>query len=101
MSRKILMAKISEIKEIMQKYGVSRAFAFGSAVKGEMHADSDIDFLISFPPELDYETYADNYFNLLHALRELLKRDVDLLAEETIRNPYLRQSIDQNKLKIL
>ena len=85
----------------MQQHGVQTAYAFGSAVKETMQRDSDVDFIISFPSGIDHETYANNYFNLLNDLRDLLNTDVDLLAEETITNPYLWQSINQHKLKIL
>ena len=85
----------------MTQYGVERAYVFGSAIKGTMRPESDVDFLISFQPGLDYETYANNYFNLMHALQDLLKKDVDLLAEETVTNPYLIQSINRNKMQIV
>ncbi|WP_366788854.1 HepT-like ribonuclease domain-containing protein, partial [uncultured Flavobacterium sp.] len=45
---------------------------------------------------MDYETYSDNYFSLLHELQELLKKEVDLVAEKTLKNPYLIESIEQN-----
>ena len=82
-------------------YGVQSAYAFGSAATGKMHADSDVDFVISFPTDMDYTTYGNNYFDLLYALQDLLKTDVDLLAEETITNPYLLQSINSTKFRVL
>jgi predicted nucleotidyltransferase len=92
---------LPEIKKLLLHYGVQRAYAFGSAVKNTMHADSDVDFIISFPKDMDYETYGNNYFSLLHSLRALLKKEVDLVAEETLSNPYLIESINQNKVQIL
>lgn len=85
----------------MLSCGVQSAYAFGSAVTNTMQPGSDVDFIISFPKDLDYTTYGDNYFKLLYALQDLLKTEVDLLAEETITNPYLLQSINNNKLKVL
>ena len=97
----LLEMNIVRIKELMLAHGVEMAYAFGSAVKHNMKQHSDMDFVIRFHSGLDYETYANNYFNLLNALRNLLKIDVDLLTEETLSNPYLIQSINENKLQIL
>ncbi len=97
----IVKQNLPQIKQLMRYYGVQSAYAFGSAVKNSMHPDSDVDFIIRFPEEMDYETYGNNYFDLLYGLRDLLKREVDLVAEETLSNPYLIQSINQNKVKII
>ncbi len=85
----------------MQQYGVIKAYAFGSAVKGTMTENSDVDFIISFPEDMHFVTYADNYFALGNALENLLKKEVDLVAEETLQNPYLIQSIDSHKMQLL
>jgi uncharacterized protein len=85
----------------MQYYGVNRAFAFGSAVKGPMREDSDVDFIISFPESMDYESYANNYFALAHALEDLLKKNVDLVTEKTLKNPFLLESINSRKVQVL
>jgi predicted nucleotidyltransferase len=45
---------LPQIKELMQHYGVQRAYAFGSAVKNTMKDNSDVDFIISFPEQMDY-----------------------------------------------
>ncbi|WP_344978398.1 nucleotidyltransferase family protein [Compostibacter hankyongensis] len=97
----LLQQNLPQIKHLMQQYGVRRAYAFGSAVKDTMHSKSDFDFLISFSPDLDYETYGTNYFNLLYALQDLLHKEVDLVSEETVTNPYLLQSINQHKFQVL
>jgi hypothetical protein len=47
------------------------------------------------------KTYGDNYFNLLYALQNLPQCEVDLVAEETLTNPYLLQSINNQKLQVL
>jgi predicted nucleotidyltransferase len=37
----------------------------------------------------------------MYSLQDLFNREVDLVAEETITNPYLLQSINSNKLQVL
>jgi predicted nucleotidyltransferase len=80
---------------------VQRAYAFDSSVKNSMHETSDVDFIISFPDDMDYETYAKNYFALAHALEDLLKKQVDLVTEKTLKNPYLLQTINSHKVQLV
>ena len=47
--------------------------------------------------EIELLRYADNYFDFKFSLEDILKRPVDLLEEKAIRNPYFKQSIDQQK----
>ena len=78
-----------------------RAYLFGSAAIGNMTENSDVDFVVSFNPELSYTEYGNNYFQLVYALQKLLKKDIDIIAEETITNPYLLQSINSKKIAVL
>jgi len=66
-----------------------------------MTAESDVDFIIRFPADMHYTTYADNYFALAEELETLLKKDVDLVTEKTIKNPYLLQNINRHKLQLI
>ncbi|MDR3694184.1 nucleotidyltransferase domain-containing protein [Mucilaginibacter sp.] len=97
----VVEANLPEIKDLMRSYGVVRAYLFGSAAKGTMTADSDVDFLVSFNPELSYTDYGNNYFKLIYALQSVLKKNVDIVAEETITNPYLLQTINSQKIAVL
>jgi predicted nucleotidyltransferase len=92
---------LAEIKLLFKKYDVKEAYLFGSASKNNLAEDSDIDFLINFSNKTDFEKYGNNYFNLLYALQDLLKREVDLVAEETLSNPFLIESINQSKIQLL
>ncbi len=97
----IIEDNLQQIQQLMRDYGVEHAYAFGSAVKGTMHENSDVDFIIRFPENMHFKTYSDNYFGLAHALEDLLKRGVDLVAEETLQNPYLIQTINSHKMQVL
>jgi len=77
----------------MRSYGVVKAYVFGSAARGTMEDGSDVDFLIRFPSDMDFETYGNNYFDLMYALQDLPERDVQLVAEETISNPFLLEAL--------
>jgi predicted nucleotidyltransferase len=88
------------IEALCRQYHVRRLELFGSATTGRFRPDeSDFDFLVEFEP-LPYGTYADSYFGPLQALQDLVGRPVDLVASETVKNPYLRESIEESKVLI-
>lgn len=97
----IVKSNLPEIKFLLQRYGVVSASLFGSAATGNMNDESDVDFLVSFNPDLNYTQYEENYFDLLYALQTLLNKNVDLIAEETLSNPYLIQSVNSQKIAVL
>jgi uncharacterized protein len=91
-----------KITQLLKRYDVVSAYLFGSAVGNSFNEkSSDIDLLIKFNPDLSIETYANNYFNLLYALQYLLKKNVDLVAEETLSNPFLIKKINTTKIALL
>lgn len=92
---------LPQIKKLLQHYGVEHAYLFRSAARGEMTEDSDVDFIIKFPDTMDYVTYADNYFAPADALEMLIKKPVDLVTEKTLKNPYLIQNINRQKVQII
>jgi predicted nucleotidyltransferase len=97
----VVKNNLSQIKGLMRQYGVMRAYLFGSAATGTMTEVSDVDFMVMFEPGLNYTEYGNNYFELIYALQKLLQKDVDLVAEETITNPYLLQTINRHKIAVL
>ncbi len=87
---------MEQVCKLCKKHRVGRLFVFGSALNDSFHINSDIDFVVDFQG-VDLYTYADNYFDLKYALESLFKRDIDLLEDKAIDNPYLRESIDTSK----
>lgn len=98
---KSIEQQLPKIKQLMRQYGVEHAYLFGSAAKGTMTENSDIDFIIRFPADMHYTTYADNYFALADALESLLNKKVELVTEKTLKNPYLLQTINSHKVSLL
>lgn len=95
----LIDSNIKKIKALCKKHKVIRLFVFGSVLTDRFNEESDIDFVVDFDRE-NVTDYFDNYFNLKYALEDLFKRKVDLLEEQTIRNPYLKKSVDQTKTLI-
>jgi len=74
---------------IKEKFGVKRIGIFGSFVRGEEKAGSDIDVLVEFD---ETKTTFDNYMDLKFYLEDLFKREVDLVIESSIK-PRLKDNI--------
>ncbi|MDD3356264.1 MAG: nucleotidyltransferase domain-containing protein [Dysgonamonadaceae bacterium] len=79
-----------------EQHYVSQLSVFGSILTDKYNKNSDIDLLVNFS-NIDLQNYADNYFSLKQALEEIFMRQVDLLEDKAIKNPYLRKSIDSSK----
>jgi uncharacterized protein len=92
----IVEKNMDKIRMLCEKHKVSTLFVFGSILTPKFSKKSDIDFIVNFS-DVDLYNYADNYFDLKKSLEILFKRDVDLLEDKAIKNPYLRLSIDSSK----
>lgn len=87
------------IHELCRKYHVENLYVFGSILTNKFEKESDVDLIVTFKP-IELKTYADNYFDLKFSLEDLLNRKVDLLEEKALKNPFLIESIDSNKVLI-
>ena len=88
------------MRALCQRFGVRHLDAFGSVVTGAFDpSSSDLDFIVSFVDRTP-GTYADNYLNLAESLESLFGRKVDLLTEDSIRNPYFRETIERTRLRL-
>jgi len=90
---------IPAIQALCRKHHIRSLYLVGSAtVEGRFTPQSDVDFLYRFRKEdIPEMEYADNYFDLLFELQDMLNRKVDLVAEEKMKNPYFIESINNGK----
>lgn len=95
----ILHSNIVQISGLCKKHKVDKLYAFGSVGTEQFNDQSDIDLIVKFR-NIDLLEYADNYFDLKFSLENLFKKDVDLLEDQAISNPYLRKSIDATKMLV-
>ena len=79
-----------------RKYKVRRLFVFGSVLTDRFNERSDIDLIVDFDKD-KIKDYFDNYFDFKYSLENLFGRKVDLLEDQTIKNPYLRKNVDETK----
>lgn len=74
--------------------GVKRLGLFGSFVRGQQRADSDVDMLAEFEP--GQKTF-DHFIRLTFLLEDLLGRSVELLTPEALSphiGPYMLKEVE-------
>jgi uncharacterized protein len=87
-----------EIADLCRRYRVERLDVFGSAASGQFTPEqSDLDFIVRFQHRAPTGEYADRYLGLADALEALFQRRVDLVSEESIRNPYFRREVEATR----
>ncbi len=90
----VVQDKIEPLSELCRRYGVRKLVLFGSALRDDFDPSrSDLDFVVEFAPRPS-GGYANAYFGLLREMESLLGCPVDLIEAGTIRNPYIRRSVE-------
>ncbi len=94
--------QINKIKEtilpVLLKYGIKHAGIFGSAVRGEINAESDIDILVEISNDAELDLL--DFVHIKHELENAVKRGVDLIEYSTIK-PALKENISKEEITIL
>jgi predicted nucleotidyltransferase len=81
-----------EIAALCRKYGVRKLSLFGSAARGEMKPESDVDLMVEFDPASktslwDYPAMQDDFSAVFD------RRKVEFASPEILRNPFRRKTI--------
>lgn len=89
---------IRTIHDYMASQPVVKAWIFGSFARGEEQAKSDIDIL--FVPDFNKGTFTLlTHGGMYEDLKQLLGREVDLVAEGSLR-PYAKESAERDKILV-
>ena len=89
-----------EIIAICKSLKIKKFYFFGSVLSDRFSNESDVDVLISFLDNISIEEYTDNYFELHYQLRALFNREVDVVTENSLTNPFFIENINKSKLLI-
>lgn len=84
-----LIDRLMKNEEKILSFGVERIGIFGSFVRNEMRADSDVDFFVEFKE--GYKNY-DNFMDLAFFLKELTGREIELVTPNSL-SPFLGPEI--------
>jgi uncharacterized protein len=87
-----------ELIALCREFGVARLEVFGSVMTPEFDPErSDLDFLVTYPPDYDYWPWLGRYQELEERLAALFGRDVDLVIAKPFRNPYFAEAVEETR----
>jgi predicted nucleotidyltransferase len=78
------------LSELCRRYQVRELSLFGSAARGEMRPESDIDLLVEFLPNAKVDLV--DHAGLMLDLAQVLGRKVDLVSKRGLK-PLIRDSV--------
>ena len=79
----------------LRSFKVAALYLFGSAARGELGPDSDLDFVVGFEPGAGF----DEYMDLKFFLEELFGRRVDLVTQRSLK-PRLRPVFEKEGVRV-
>ena len=92
---------LAEVLRILKEHYVKDAYLFGSVLTDRFNEESDVDFIVNYEPfTQDPLVLGNNIWDLRFALEDFLHRDVDLINESNLKNPYFIREIENTKFKI-
>jgi hypothetical protein len=96
------MTKMELHKEVIAKIcadlRVRRLDIVGSATRDDFQPErSDIDVLVEFE---GLEKLFDRYFELKTRLEQQFGREVDVIQDAAVKNPYVRRSLERDRVRI-
>jgi predicted nucleotidyltransferase len=95
-----ILKQESNFLSLCKKHNVRYLYAFGSATTNQFNKhSSDIDLLVEID-DPDPIQRGEKLLSLWDTFELFFQRRVDLLTDSSIRNPYLRRSIDSTKVLI-
>jgi|TARA_B100000315_G_C14576575_1_gene588198 hypothetical protein len=86
----------NKIKKICASLHLKKLALFGSATTDLFGPESDVDILVEFGVRPD-ENLFDTYFTLKSELEKIFHRPVDIVVERSVKNPFLKQTINSTR----
>jgi len=88
-----------EIKQICSGLHLKKLDLFGSATTDDFGPNSDVDVIVEFEKNENSNRF-DDYFVLKEKLQNVFHRQIDIIIDGSVKNPYLQASIDQTRKNI-
>ena len=93
----LIKERYTDFVELCRSHKVDKIYAFGSSITDHFDSEkSDIDIVVKVDIDDPIER-GEALLSLWDKLEGLFKRKVDLLTEDSIRNPYLKANINRTK----
>jgi predicted nucleotidyltransferase len=91
----ILSLLKSRFQTMHANFGVKDLMLFGSAARDELRSESDVDVLVEFEQQPNF----DRFMDLKFFLEDILKAKVDLVTREALK-PRMRPMIEKEAIHV-
>ena len=93
---------IKEIKDrlrpIVEKYHIEELYLFGSYSRGEATRDSDVDIYCSYGDFYDHPWFPE--VEMEEVFQEALKKEVDVVVIGSSMQPFFKEQLDVDKIRL-
>ena len=86
-----ILLNYNDVVHLCEKYKIKELALFGSSIREDFSQNSDIDILVSF--NNDSEITLFDIMDIENEFTDLLKRDVDVVEKESLKNPIRKNKI--------
>jgi uncharacterized protein len=80
-----------QIAEFCQRWKITEFALFGSVLRDDFRANSDVDVLVTFSPDPGWSLL--DWVDMKDDLKALFGREVDIADKQGLKNPYRRHEI--------
>jgi predicted nucleotidyltransferase len=85
------------LRNTLAKHQVEKAYLFGSILTQKFDNQSDIDILVRFRDNLSPLEKGDLWWSLHDTIRDLYQREIDIVTENSLKNPYFINELNRTK----
>lgn len=91
---------LDALPDICRRHHVTRLDLFGSAVRDDFDpARSDVDVIVVLERGPNIDSF-QRYFALVEDLERLFDRQVDVVEDGSIKNPYIIPRVEEDRLQV-
>jgi len=88
---------LDALRNTLANHQVEKAYLFGSILTQKFDNQSDIDILVRFRDNLSPLEKGDLWWSLHDTLRDLYQREIDIVTENSLKNPYFINELNRTK----
>jgi uncharacterized protein len=96
----LINQNIDQIIKICADHQVEQLYIFGSVKTDKFNDQSDVDMLLLFSTSVNPIEYFNNFMDFKERIESILKREVDIVEYQSVKNPIFRKILDREKVMI-
>lgn len=93
--RVIKLPHPDQIRALCERWKIAQMGLIGSALRDDFREDSDVDVVLTFDADAAWDLF--DIVQLREELMAMFGRDVDIIEEKAVRNPYMKAAIRKTK----